>query len=74
MPSEWDGWGTFEEDVVDQDEHGWAVQLGEHVHNFPLCLVLDVLIDLLVGSGPVPKVCHHGVQLIVMLGVCGKGL
>lgn len=74
MSSEWDGQGTFEEDVVDQDEHGWAVQLREQVHDFPLGLVLDVLIDLLVGSGPVLEVCRHGVQLIVMLGVCRKGL
>lgn len=25
--SEREGTGTFEEDIVDQDEHGWAIQL-----------------------------------------------
>ena len=66
------GWvrGTFKKDVVDQDEHGRAIWLREQVHNFPLRLVLDVLIDLSAGSCPILKICGQGLQLIVVLGVC----
>lgn len=66
------GWvgGTFEEDVVYQDEHGRAIQLQEQVHNSSLCLILDILIDLSADSGIVLKICSQDLQIIVVLGVC----